>query len=91
MMNKYRQAIFEEFEAMMGGHFIPYHIAAFMMAILTTLIFSLIMTHATVFEGKIAVIDLDATNYSTSLVESLNTSSYVEITEVYHTPLPVDK
>jgi len=91
MMNKYRQAIFEEFESMMGGHFIPYHIAAFMMAILTTLIFSLIMTHATVFEGKIAVIDLDATNYSTSLVESLNTSSYVEITEVYHTPLPVDK
>lgn len=90
-MNKYRQAIFEEFEAMMGGHFIPYHIAAFMMAILTTLIFSLIMTHATVFEGKIAVIDLDATNYSTSLVESLNTSSYVEITEVYHTPMPVDK
>lgn len=91
MTNKYRQAIFEEFEAMMGGHFIPYHIAAFMMAILTTLIFSLIMTHATVFEGKIAVIDLDATNYSTSLVESLNTSSYVEITEVYHSPLPVDK
>ena len=62
-----------------------------MMAILTTLFFSVTMTHSAVFEGKIAVIDLDASNYSTSLIQQLNTSAYIEITEVYHTPLPVMK
>ncbi len=91
MIDKIKSAIIEEFEAMQSGHFIPYHIAAFMMAILTTLIFSVAMTHSAVFEGKIAVIDLDASNYSTRLIESLNTSAYIEITEVYHSPVPVSK
>lgn len=89
MIKKITDAILEEVDAMMSGHFIPYHLAAFMMAILTTLFFSVTMTHSAVFEGKIAVIDLDASNYSTSLIQQLNTSAYIEITEVYHTPLPV--
>ena len=91
MIKKITDAILEEVDAMMSGHFIPYHLAAFMMAILTTLFFSVTMTHSAVFEGKIAVIDLDASNYSTSLIQQLNTSAYIEITEVYHTPLPVMK
>ena len=88
-MNRHLLAMQEEFLAMLSGKFIPYHIAAFMMAILTTLIFSITMTHSTVFEGKVAVIDLDASKYSTSLIESLNTSSYIEITEVYHSAMEV--
>lgn len=91
MTEKIKAAMVEEFEAMLGGRFIPYHIAAFMMAILTTLIFSVTMTHSAVFEGKVAVIDLDASNYSTRLIESLNTSAYIEVTEVYHSPIEVSK
>lgn len=79
----------EEFQAMLSGKFIPYHIAAFMMAIMITLIVSVCMRHGEVFEGKIAVIDLDCSHLSTTLIEKLNTSAYVEITEVYHSPVAV--
>lgn len=89
MIRKIKDAILEEVEAMLSGRFIPYHLAAFMMAILTTLFFSVTMTHSAVFEGRIAVIDLDSSNYSTDLIQQLNTSAYIEITEVYHTPIPV--
>lgn len=74
---------------MLSGRFIPYHIAAFMMAIMITLIVSVCMRHGEVFEGKIAVIDLDSSHLSTTLIEKLNTSAYVEITEVYHSPVSV--
>lgn len=47
------------------------------------------MRHGEVFEGKIAVIDLDSSHLSTTLIEKLNTSAYVEITEVYHSPVSV--
>lgn len=89
MIRKIKDAFLEEVEAMLSGRFIPYHLAAFMMAILTTLFFSVTMTHSAVFEGRIAVIDLDSSNYSTDLIQQLNTSAYIEITEVYHTPIPV--
>ena len=88
-MNKIIAAVDEEFQAMLSGKFIPYHIAAFMMAIMITLIVSVCMRHGEVFEGKIAVIDLDCSHLSTTLIEKLNTSAYVEITEVYHSPVAV--
>lgn len=88
-MNKIIAAADEEFQAMLSGKFIPYHIAAFMMAIMITLIVSVCMRHGEVFEGKIAVIDLDCSHLSTTLIEKLNTSAYVEITEVYHSPVAV--
>lgn len=88
-MNKIIAAADEEFQAMLSGKFIPYHIASFMMAIMITLIVSVCMRHGEVFEGKIAVIDLDCSHLSTTLIEKLNTSAYVEITEVYHSPVAV--
>lgn len=88
-MNKIIAAADEEFQAMLSGKFIPYHIAAFMMAIMITLIVSVCMRYGEVFEGKIAVIDLDCSHLSTTLIEKLNTSAYVEITEVYHSPVAV--
>lgn len=88
-MNKIIAAADEEFQAMLSGKFIPYHIAAFMMAIMITLIVSVCMRHGEVFEGKIAVIDLDCSHLSTTLIEKLNTSAYVEISEVYHSPVAV--
>ena len=88
-MNKIIASIDEEFQAMLSGRFIPYHIAAFMMAIMITLIVSVCSRHGEVFEGKIAVVDLDSSQLSTTLIEKLNTSAYVEITEVYPSPVSV--
>lgn len=81
------QSMLEEIGAMLSGHFIPYHKAAMSVAAVVALLFSLVMTHATVFEGRIAVIDLDGSRYSTELINTINTSPWIEVTEVVRTPV----
>lgn len=86
-MNNALLSIKDEVMAMMSGHFIPYHKTALIVAAVVALLFSLVFSHATVFEGKIAVIDLDSTSTSTALVQKVNTSPYIEVTEVIRTPI----
>lgn len=77
----------EELDAMTSGHFVPYYKAAIVVAAIVSLIFSLLFTHGTVFEGKIAVIDLDNSPYSTELISKVNTSPYIEINDVFRNPI----
>ncbi|XKM13554.1 ABC transporter permease [Orbaceae bacterium ac157xtp] len=77
------KSIMEELEAMTSGRFIPYYKASMAMAMIIAILFSLILTHGSVFEGKIAVIDLDGSSYSTDLISKVNTSPFIEVTEVY--------
>ncbi|AOF15000.1 hypothetical protein BB936_11510 [Yersinia enterocolitica] len=56
------KSMLDEVGAMMSGHVIPYHKVAIVVAAVIALLFSLVFSHSTVFEGKIAVIDLDASN-----------------------------
>lgn len=81
------KSILEEIDAMLSGHFIPYYKVAIGMAAVVALIFSLILSHGSVFEGKIAVIDLDGSKYSSELISKINTSPYIEVTEVIHSPI----
>ncbi|MBW5817494.1 ABC transporter permease [Yersinia kristensenii] len=77
----------DEIGAMMSGHVMPYHKVAIVVAAVIALLFSLVFSHSTVFEGKIAVIDLDASHYSTELIQKINTSPYIEVTQVVHSPI----
>ncbi len=81
------KSILEEIGAMMSGHFIPYHKAALTVAAVVVLLFSLVFSHSTVFEGRIAVIDLDGSKYSTELIHKINSSPYIEVTRVLRTPV----
>ncbi|QBP98778.1 ABC transporter permease [Yersinia enterocolitica subsp. palearctica] len=81
------KSMLDEVGAMMSGHVIPYHKVAIVVAAIIALLFSLVFSHSTVFEGKIAVIDLDASNYSTALIQKINTSPYIEVTQVLHSPM----
>lgn len=80
-------AMAEEVACMRSGRFIPYHKMAMMIAIVTCIVFSVVFSHGVVFNGRIAVIDLDHTRCSASLIEKINSSSYIEVQEVYHAPL----
>lgn len=80
-------SMIEELQAMMSGHFVPYHKAAIMVAAVVALIFSLIFRHGIVFEGKVSVIDLDGSHYSTELISKINTSPYIAISEVIRSPV----
>ncbi|OCG21031.1 multidrug ABC transporter permease [Gilliamella sp. wkB108] len=81
------KSILEELDAMLSGHFIPYYKVSLGLAAIIALIFSLVLSHGAVFEGKIAVIDLDASNYSTELISKINTSPYIEVSEVIRSPV----
>lgn len=71
------------------GHFVPYHKLAVLVAVITTVVFSIAFSHSIVFEAKTSVIDLDQTRWSAGLIEKVNASPYVSIVEVLHTPAEV--
>lgn len=82
-------AILDEVATMRSGNFIPYHKMAPMVAIVACVIFSVLLSHSSVFEGKIAVIDLDKSQFSTELIEKINTSTYINVSHVYYYPIEV--
>lgn len=77
-------SIREEIEAMTSGHFVPYHILSVLVSIVVTLSFSAVFVHNSIYDGKIAVIDLDQSRTSTALIEKLDTSRYIEVAAVTH-------
>lgn len=78
------QSIREEIESMTSGHFVPYHILSVLVSIIAAILFSAVFVHNTIYDGKIAVIDLDQSQTSTALIEKLDTSRYIEIASVTH-------
>ena len=91
MIRECRASILEELLAMGGGRFVPYHKTAIAVAAVVAFLFSLILRQTAVFEAPIAVIDLDASRYSTELIERINTSPYIRMTAVYHTPYSAER
>ncbi|WP_202112646.1 ABC transporter permease [Gilliamella sp. Pas-s95] len=87
MMQNIIKSMLEELDAMLSGHFIPYYKVSLGLAAIVSLVFSMVLSHGAVFEGKIAVIDLDGSNYSTELISKVNTSPYIEVTEVIRSPV----
>lgn len=87
MMQNIIKSMLEELDAMLSGHFIPYYKVSLGLVAIVSLVFSIVLSHGAVFEGKIAVIDLDGSNYSTELISKVNTSPYIEVTEVIRSPV----
>ena len=85
------ESLLEEIGAMHSGHFVPYHKTAIVVAAVVAFLFSVVFHHTTVFEGRIAVIDLDHSTLSTRLIEEINTNSYIEVDDVWHTAVDVTK
>ncbi len=89
-MSEILNSIVSEVQAMRSGKFIPYHKMAAAVALIVTVIFSVIFSHSTVFEGKISVIDLDGSKASVHFIRALDASSYIHVQEVFRYPLERD-
>lgn len=89
-MNEILNCIVAEVQAMRSGKFIPYHKMAAAVALIVTVIFSVIFSHSTVFEGRISVIDLDGSKASVQFIHALDASSYIHVKEVIRYPLERD-
>lgn len=88
-INAMKMAFCEEIEVMRSGHSMPYHKLSLMVSLVTAIVFAILLQHQVVFDGHIAVIDLDSSSYSRELIQKLDASSYIEITEVYRNPVNV--
>lgn len=84
-----RGSVAAEWEAMMSGHFVPYHKLAILVAVITSFMFSIAISHDVVFEAPVAVIDLDQSRWSAQVLEKLNTSPLISVRRVVHTPVDV--
>ncbi len=71
---------------MFSGRFPPYHKMGIAVALITTAAFSIILSHDVVFEAPVAVIDLDQSRWSAELIEKLNSSPYMQVKRVVHSP-----
>ncbi|MEY0302291.1 ABC transporter permease [Providencia manganoxydans] len=89
-MNNIIYGIMEELKVITSGKFIPYHKMSIIVACVVAIICSLVFSHSAVFNGKIAVIDLDSSSYSRELIDNINTSPYIQISEVVRTPISPD-
>ena len=89
-MNEILSSIVAEVQAMRSGKFIPHHKMAAAVALIVTVIFSVIFSHSTVFEGRISVIDLDGSKASVQFIHALDASSYIHVKEVIRYPLERD-
>ncbi|HIW06643.1 MAG TPA: ABC transporter permease [Candidatus Ignatzschineria merdigallinarum] len=86
-MNNIILSMKEEMDAMLSGRFIPYYKVAIILVFIVATIFSVLYRHGVIFEGKIAVIDLDASQSSTQLIQQIDTSSFIKISEVFNNPV----
>lgn len=86
-LQSFAESVLSEIEAMRSGRFIPYHKLALMAATLTMILFGVIFSHGSVFEGTIEVVDLDHSRLSQNIIDSLNSSSYIKVHQVFHYPV----
>ena len=87
VINTILSSVFEEIDAMRSGRFMPYHKISLMIALVTCLIFSVALSHQVVFKGRVAVVDLDGSSWSQHFLEQVNTSSYIQVTEIFRNPV----
>lgn len=71
---------------MVSGHFVPYQKLGVLVAVITSFVFSIILSHDVVFEAPVAVVDLDGSRWSADLIKKLDASAYISVREVTHSP-----
>lgn len=83
MMTSFR----DELKTLLSGHGMPYEKVAFMVSLVITVVFTLMLGMNFAKDTQISVIDLDNSRYSHELIEEMNNSRFLKIEAVYNTPI----
>jgi len=76
----------DELAYFFSGKGMPYHKVSLMIAVVVTLLFSLILSNNYIKDGKIAVIDLDNSRFSHEFIEKMNASPYIKVETMLNVP-----
>lgn len=74
----------DEFLFMLSDQGNKYYVLAFAVVLAVLLIFSQIIPHNQIENGKIVVIDMDNSAFSKQLINKLNSSQYIKVESVFH-------
>lgn len=80
------KSLHDEIEYLLSGMGMPYHKVAMTIAIVVTVLFTIAFPLNYAKNASVAVIDLDNSRLSQTFIEQLNTSPYLDINTVLHTP-----
>lgn len=76
----------DELRYLFSGKGMPYHKVSLMIAVVVTLLFSVILSNNYIKDGKIAVIDLDNSKFSHEFIGKMNASPYIKVEAVINVP-----
>ncbi|MBP2650530.1 MAG: putative efflux protein [Firmicutes bacterium] len=76
----------DELTYFFSGQGMPYHKVSLMIAIVVTLLFSVILSNNYIKDGKIAVIDLDNSKFSHEFIGKMNASPYIKVEAIINVP-----
>ena len=77
----------DELAHFFSGRGAPYGKIAMIVALVVTLVFPVVFSNNYIKDGKVAVIDLDNSNYSHEFIDTINASPYIKVQEVINTPV----
>ncbi len=69
----------------------PYHKVSIMIAVVVTIVLTVVFSNNYIKDGKVAVIDLDNSKFSHEFIEEMNASPYIQVKDVLNTPIDPKK
>lgn len=75
----------DEVKFLFSGQGMPYEKVSIMVAMVITVILSVLLSGNIAREARVAVIDLDHSAYSRELISEIDASEYMDVTAVLHT------
>lgn len=76
----------DELQFLFSGKGMPYEKVSLIVAIVISVVFTVIFANNYIKDGKVSVIDLDNSKYSRELIDTMNASPFIKIQAVLNTP-----
>lgn len=81
------ESLKDELHYLFSGQGMPYEKVALMVAMVVTVVLTVLMGNDFVRDARVVVIDLDNSRYSHEIIDAINASEYMEVTAVLNTPV----
>lgn len=83
----FKESFSDEIKFLFSGQGMPYEKVCIMVAMVISVVLSVMLSGNFGKDSPVAVIDLDNTKYSRELITKINSSEYMEVTAVINTPM----
>ena len=83
----FKKSLISEINFLLSGKGMPYEKVCIMVAMVVTVILSVMLSGNFSKDAPVAVIDLDNSRYSRELITKINSSEYMKVTDIINSPL----